>query len=201
MSLVCSVIFIHHAFNANILDKDYAFSDGEILMVDNAVRTHFEPYERHFKEIGFTENTIKKYLQCTNIQTVTVPVPAKFLRASNVPTGLLNEMIAYLNSEERNHHNFSELLLFSCLSIFAACKGFITLLTNGVLFVSGKVRNIVNMKLAHPWKLKDICDCLYISESLLKKKLKARANDILTDSIRCQNAARKKFDTRRRFSQ
>ncbi|EMA0937369.1 hypothetical protein PSB24_004395 [Escherichia coli] len=28
-----------------ILDKDYAFSDGEILMVDNAVRTHFEPYE------------------------------------------------------------------------------------------------------------------------------------------------------------
>lgn len=92
MSLVCSVIFIHHAFNANILDKDYAFSDGEILMVDNAVRTHFEPYERHFKEIGFTENTIKKY--------------------------------------------------------------------------------IVNMKLAHPWKLKDICDCLYISESLLKKKLK-----------------------------
>lgn len=172
LSLVCSVIFIHHAFNANILDKDYAFSDGEILMVDNAVRTHFEPYERHFKEIGFNENTIKKYLQCTNIQTVTVPVPAKFLRASNVPTGLLNEMIAYLNSEERNHHNFSELLLFSCLSIFAACKGFITLLTNGVLSVSGKVRNIVNMKLAHPWKLKDICDCLYISESLLKKKLK-----------------------------
>lgn len=49
MSLVCSVIFIHHAFNANILYKDYAFSDGEILMVDNAVRTHFEPYERHFK--------------------------------------------------------------------------------------------------------------------------------------------------------
>ncbi|STK87497.1 AraC family transcriptional regulator [Escherichia coli] len=82
MSLVCSVIFIHHAFNANILDKDYAFSDGEILMVDNAVRTHFEPYERHFKEIGFNENTIKKYLQCTNIQTVTMPVPAKFLRAS-----------------------------------------------------------------------------------------------------------------------
>ncbi len=156
MSLVCSVIFIHHAFNANILDKDYAFSDGEILMVDNAVRTHFEPYERHFKEIGFNENTIKKYLQCTNIQTVTVPVPAKFLRASNVPTGLLNEMIAYLNSEERNHHNFSELLLFSCLSIFAACKGFITLLTNGVLSVSGKVRNIVNMKLAHPWKLTQI---------------------------------------------
>ncbi len=55
MSLVCSVIFIHHAFNANILDKDYAFSDGEILMVDN----DFEPYERHFKEIGFNENTIK----------------------------------------------------------------------------------------------------------------------------------------------
>ncbi len=102
-------------------------------------------------------------------------------------------MIAYLNSEERNHHNFSELCFFSCLSIFAACKGFITLLTNGVLSVSGKVRNIVNMKLAHPWKLKDICDCLYISESLLKKKTKARANDILTDSFRCQNAARKKI--------
>ncbi|VDZ02246.1 AraC family transcriptional regulator [Escherichia coli] len=40
MSLVCSVYLFIHAFNANILDKDYAFSDGEILMVDNAVRTH-----------------------------------------------------------------------------------------------------------------------------------------------------------------
>lgn len=115
MSLVCSVIFIHHAFNANILDKDYAFSDGEILMVDNAVRTHFEPYERHFKEIGFTENTIKKYLQCTNIQTVTVPVPAKFLRASNVPTGLLNEMIAYLNSKN------AIIIIFQNFCFFLAC--------------------------------------------------------------------------------
>lgn len=68
-----------------------------------------------------------------------MPVPAKFLRASNVPTGLLNEMIAYLNSEERNHHNFQN-FAFSCLSIFATCKGFITLLTNGVLSVSGKVK-------------------------------------------------------------
>lgn len=40
MSLVCSVIFVHHAFNATILDKDHSFSDGEILMVDNAVRSH-----------------------------------------------------------------------------------------------------------------------------------------------------------------
>ena len=49
MSLVFLFYYIHHAFNANILDEDYAFSDGEILMVDNAVRTHFEPYERHFQ--------------------------------------------------------------------------------------------------------------------------------------------------------
>lgn len=114
MSLVCSVIFIHHAFNANILDKDYAFSDGEILMVDNAVRTNFEPYERHFKEIGFNENTIKKYLQCTNIQTVTVPVPAKFLRASNVPTGLLNEIFVRHQSDDYPHNpNTEDLSQFS----------------------------------------------------------------------------------------
>lgn len=150
MSLVCSVIFIHHAFNANILNKNYAFSNSKILIVNNAVRTHFKPYKQHFKKIKFTKNTIKKYLQCTNIQTVTVPVPAKFLRASNVPTKLLNKMIAYLNSKKRNHHNFSKLLLFSCLSIFAACKSFITLLTNSVLSVSKKVKNIVNIKLAHP---------------------------------------------------
>lgn len=110
---------------------------------------------------------------------MTVLVFAKFLRALNVLTGLLNEMIAYFNLEERNYYNFLELLLFFCLFIFAACKGFITLLTNGVLFVFGKVRNIVNMKLAHLWKLKDICDCLYISESLLKKKLKQEQTTFL----------------------
>ena len=42
MSLVCSVIFIHHAFNANILDKDYAFSDGEILMVEMCIRDRLQ---------------------------------------------------------------------------------------------------------------------------------------------------------------
>ncbi|MFP1558843.1 transcriptional regulator YdeO [Escherichia coli] len=102
---------------------------------------------------------------------MTVPVPAKFLRASNVPTGLLTKCIAYLNSEERNHHNFSELLLFSCLSIFAACKGFITLLTNGVLSVSGSDKYCQH-EAGAPMEAKDICDCLYISESLLKQKLK-----------------------------
>lgn len=32
MSLVCSVIFIHHAFNANILDKDYAGDAANLLI-------------------------------------------------------------------------------------------------------------------------------------------------------------------------
>lgn len=96
----------------------------------------------------------------------------KFLCALNVLIGLFNEMIVYFNLEECNYYNFLEFLFFFCLFIFVVCKGFIILLINGVLFVFGKVRNIVNMKLVYLWKLKDICDCLYISESLLKKKLK-----------------------------
>lgn len=62
MSFVCFVIFIYYVFNVNILDKDYVFFDGEILMVDNVVCTYFEFYEWYFKEIGFIENIIKKYL-------------------------------------------------------------------------------------------------------------------------------------------
>lgn len=65
---------------------------GAVKSVANAVR----------KQMDIRQDVIAMFdmnnLQCTNIQTVTVPVPAKFLRASNVPTGLLNEMIAYLNS-------------------------------------------------------------------------------------------------------
>lgn len=62
MLFVCFVIFIYYVFNVNILDKDYVFFDGEILMVDNVVCMYFEFYERYFKEIGFIENIIKKYL-------------------------------------------------------------------------------------------------------------------------------------------
>lgn len=140
-------------------------------MVDNAVRTHFEPYERHFKEIGFTENTIKNiYNALTSRQWRCL-----FLRSFYVlQMYRLDCLMKWLLISTRKNaiiiifQNFA----FFLPVYFAACKGFITLLTNGVLSVSGKVRNIVNMKLAHPWKLKDICDCLYISESLLKKKLK-----------------------------
>ncbi|EJR8196421.1 helix-turn-helix domain-containing protein [Escherichia coli] len=52
MSLVCSVIFIHHAFNANILDKDYAFSDGEILILDARMQ--------HAKNLIRVEGSVNK---------------------------------------------------------------------------------------------------------------------------------------------
>ena len=48
---------------------------------------------------------------------------------------IVNEMIAYLNSEERNHHNFQNFCFFlACL--FCRMQG-LTLLTNSAI-LSGK---------------------------------------------------------------
>ncbi|MFV2397417.1 hypothetical protein ACNIUX_16705, partial [Escherichia coli] len=62
MSLICSIKFIQHEFNAYILDNNYAFSDGEVLMVDSAVNLYFKPYERYFKEIKLNEKIIKRWI-------------------------------------------------------------------------------------------------------------------------------------------
>ncbi|EKG3908358.1 AraC family transcriptional regulator [Escherichia coli] len=66
MSLVCSVIFIHHAFNANILDKDYAFSDGEILIIAEqcgyASTSYFiYAFRKHF---GNSPKRVSKEYRC-----------------------------------------------------------------------------------------------------------------------------------------
>ncbi len=84
-------------------------------MVDNAVRTHFEPYD------GISKKSDLMKIPLKNIYNAQHPdsdgaCSCEVFTCFKCTTGLLNEMIAYLNSEERNHHNFQNFCFFlACL--------------------------------------------------------------------------------------
>ncbi|MEH0108091.1 AraC family transcriptional regulator, partial [Escherichia coli] len=47
----------------------------------------------------------------------------------------------------------------------------INFLSSGIPTFSGKVRNILLSDISRQWKLRDISEYVYMSESLIKKKL------------------------------
>ncbi|HDV1228930.1 TPA: helix-turn-helix domain-containing protein, partial [Escherichia coli] len=69
------------------------------------------------------------------------------------------------------HPNFKESISFSLLSIFSDAENLIAFLTSGMPTFSGKVRSILLSDVSKHWKLRDLADYLYMSESLIKKKL------------------------------
>lgn len=65
----------------------------------------------------------------------------------------------------------SNMLYFSCLSMFSRNKELIPFLFNSISTVSGKVERIIGFDIARRWYLRDIAEKMYTSESLIKKKL------------------------------
>ncbi|EOX2496368.1 AraC family transcriptional regulator, partial [Escherichia coli] len=85
---------------------------------------------------------------------------------------------------------FSEQMFFACLSIFSTHRGFMFLLFRCINSVALKVRYIICSSPSRAWRVKDISNSLYMSESLLKRKLqeeKVSFSQILLD-IRMHNA-------------
>lgn len=80
--------------------------------------------------------------------------------------------------------------IFACLSVFSEHRGFVPLLFKCINSVALKVRYIIFSDLSRVWRIKDISNALYMSESLLKRRLRAEKTSfsrILLD-IRMNNA-------------
>ncbi|EFD3046673.1 helix-turn-helix domain-containing protein, partial [Escherichia coli] len=76
-----------------------------------------------------------------------------------------------INSQNHIHPDFKDAIFFSLLSVFSDVANLRAFLTSGMPTFSGKVRSIFLSDVSKHWKLRDLADYLYMSESLIKKKL------------------------------
>ena len=87
---------------------------------------------------------------------------------------------------------FSEQMFFACLSIFSTHSGFMHLLFKCVNSIALKVRYIICSSPSRAWRIKDISNSLYMSESLLKRKRREENTSFsqILLNVRMHNARR-----------
>lgn len=92
-----------------------------------------------------------------------------FAKKSFAYPDLLIRMIDNISDQNHIHPDFKDALTFSLLSIFSDVDNLRAFLTSGMPTFSGKVRSIFLSDVSKHWKLRDLTDYLYMSESLIKK--------------------------------
>lgn len=84
----------------------------------------------------------------------------------------MNILIDNLNEKKTNQDSLTEMLSFSCLAIFSSETMFSSFLTGCISSISGRLGVLFHTDISANWTLRDVSSRLYISESLLKKRLK-----------------------------
>ncbi|EES5635901.1 TPA: helix-turn-helix domain-containing protein [Escherichia coli] len=172
MSGVCCFILIKKPINFKFLKGSIILSHGDILLLKHSERDCLQSHSDKYVEFELNDDTVKNYLSSYNHRGKSIiDKPPHILRKTFAYPDLLISMIDNINIKNHIHPNFKESISFSLLSIFSDAENLIAFLTSGMPTFSGKVRSILLSDVSKHWKLRDLADYLYMSESLIKKKL------------------------------
>ncbi|MGE9543931.1 AraC family transcriptional regulator [Escherichia coli] len=188
---VCSVILVNNPFETDFSGKTLLLQKNDVLLTDDVSKSLFLHFPGKFTELRIDEYIVRKYLESADrIQCSDSPVSVPFIKTSFALPPLLHDVVINLSQEKILPQRFAEQVFFACLSIFSTHRSFMPLLFKCINSVALKVRYIICSSPSRAWKIKDISHALYMSESLLKRKLreeKVSFSQILLD-IRMHNA-------------
>lgn len=174
MKKVCSVILINIPFciaRAEIIEP---FNKGEFLLIDFVARERFLPYMNFVSEIFISEKLLASYMEKHgDLSGKERGGSSGLMRVSSPDYELINSVFSYINANSLRSAAFYEMIIFSCVSLFSTQRGFVSFVLKTVNSTVQKVKRIICTDLSKAWKIKDVCALIHISESLLKKKLKA----------------------------
>ncbi len=173
MSYNFSIILIERAFNARLSGKDFVFDVGDAILVKASYQTDFLAFSEFISELKISEKIVKSFLKknIADCNILTMPSCGCIKIPFSEPV-LFREIIYYLQLNDSTNERFVEQLFFSCISVFSSNKELIPLFLNSITSTTHRVEYVILSDISRQWKLKDICDKLFTSESLLKKKLK-----------------------------
>ena len=169
---VCYFILIKKPINFQFLKDFLILNYGDVLLLKHSERDFLQSYSDKYLEIELNDNTVGNYLSYYNhCEKQFLDKPPRILRKTFAYPDLLISMIDNINSQNHIHPDFKDAICFSLLSVFSDVANLRAFLTSGMPTFSGKVRSILLSDVSKHWKLRDLADYLYMSESLIKKKL------------------------------
>lgn len=170
---VCSVILVNHPFETDFAGKRLFLQKNDVLLADDVSKSLFLHHPGNVTELRIDECIVRKYLESADrIQFSDTPVPVPFIKTSFTLPSLLHDIVINLSRHNTLPQQFSEQMFFACLSIFSTHRGFMPMLFKCINSVALKVGYIICSSPSRAWKIKDISNALYMSESLLKRKLR-----------------------------
>lgn len=150
--------------------KKLSLQKNDVLLTDNVSKSLFLYHADNVTELRIDECIIIKYMEnAGRIQYSDTVVSAPFIKTTFTPPSCY-AISYYISVNKRHYHNNSlNNCFFTCLFIFSTHKSFIPMLFKCIKSVALKVRYIIFSMLSRAWRIKDISNSLYMSESLLKK--------------------------------
>ncbi|HHG0326841.1 TPA: AraC family transcriptional regulator [Escherichia coli] len=173
MATTCSVILILESFDV-YFGKESVFLDrGLSVLVDSSYRDFFLTYPERVIVADFGAEFISRYLKANNLRGISdCREYPSYLKINFADFSLIKGLISWANHCAEYIEIFDESIAFTCLSAFSSEKQFGVFLFGCLKSTGAKVKTIIHTDLSAPWHLKDISSRLYLSESLLKRKLK-----------------------------
>lgn len=173
MATTCSVILILESFDV-YFGKERVFLDrGLSVLVDSSYRDFFLTYPERVIVADFGAEFISRYLKANNLRDISdCREYPSYLKINFADFSLIKGLISWANHCAEYIEIFDESIAFTCLSTFSSEKQFGVFLFGCLKSTGAKVKTIIHTDLSAPWRLKDISSRLYLSESLLKRKLK-----------------------------
>ena len=169
---VCSFVLILKPFNVRFSGQYIILNYGDVLLVNCSSMYAFRPYSGYFAEVQFDEHMVNSFIHSNSSgKRGHRHGHLRMIKKSFAWPELLTEIVQNINSGDNIHPDFRQAMLFSCLSVFSSEPSLIFFLLSEMPTCSGKVRNIFLSDISRAWKLRDVCGYLYMSESLLKRKL------------------------------
>ncbi|EOD1593391.1 AraC family transcriptional regulator [Escherichia coli] len=172
MSGVCFFILVKESMELRLLKNYFIFNYGDTLLVKNSIRDRLVIYPEKYMEFELNDTMISKYLsRYENSHALSLSPPPEIIRRSFAYPDLLINIINNININNHTHQDFKSELSLSLLSIFCNDVYLSSFLTSVRPTFSEKVRSAFLSDISRNWKLKDLADYFYMSESLIKRKL------------------------------
>lgn len=169
---VCYFILIKKPITFKFLNDFMALNSGDVLLVKHTEREFLQSHSEKYSEFELTDDNVRNYLSCCKHREKQFAGKTPcILRKTFAYPDLLINMIDNINDKDHIHPDFKDAITYSLLSIFSDEEKLKSFLTSGMPTFSGKVRSILLSDVSRHWKLRDLSDYLYMSESLIKKKL------------------------------
>ncbi|WP_251361516.1 AraC family transcriptional regulator, partial [Escherichia coli] len=145
---------------------------GTMLLIAGHLRPAFQAHTGRFLIADLSEEVVRRYLRfCTLLSGMAVSPSSLLLQIRPQMSVLAECLIRQLITDEPSPVYFRDAVAFSSLALFEEHPDFHALLTGCIRSCTVRVKNIISADLSRPWMLGEVASLLYISESLLKKKL------------------------------